>query len=195
MEGILLEKTTIRKAILNDLNNLLPEEHENHSCMIHRKVLMEETVKTAQVIGITLSAFPEVDTWKLIEKFWQQGKRVAVPKCHPATREMTYFEITSFNQLEVVYMKLKEPIPALTTKLDTPQIDVHIVPGVVFDPKGYRIGFGGGYYDRYLSTYTGSTIAMAFDRQIVEQVPIEQFDLPVQCILTETKRIVCMKTE
>lgn len=195
MEGILLEKSTIRKAILDDLNNLLPEGHENHSRMIHRKVLMEETIKTAQVIGITLSAFPEVDTWELIEKFWQQGKRVAVPKCLPATREMTFFEITSFNQLEVVYMKLKEPIPALTTKLDAPQIDVHIVPGVVFDPNGYRIGFGGGYYDRYLSTFTGSTIAMAFDRQIVEQVPIEQFDLPVQCILTETKRIVCMKTE
>lgn len=191
MEEIQLEKSTIRKAILSDLYNLSPEWHEKQSNVIHKKVLMEEKIKSAQIIGITLSAFPEVDTWKLIEDLWDQGKRIAVPKCAPKTRGMTFYEITSFDQLEVVYMKLKEPVPARTTKIEASQMHVLIVPGVVFDPNGFRLGFGGGYYDRYLSNYSGTTIAMAFDRQIIEQVPFEQFDLPVQLILTETKRIEC----
>lgn len=190
-----MEKSIIRKSILNDLNSLSTEWHQNQSSVIHKKVLIEETVKKAHIIGITLSAFPEVDTWKLIEELWRQGKRVAVPKCAPKTRQMTFYEITSFDQVEVVYMKLKEPIPERTTKMEASQIDVLIVPGVVFDTRGYRIGFGGGYYDRFLSKYFGPTIAMAFDSQVIAQVPVEQYDLPVQMIMTETKRIECLKME
>ena len=159
------------------------------------KVLAEEKVKRAQVIGITLSSFPEVETWNLIQELWKLGKQVAVPKCEPTSRRMTFYIIDSFDQLEVVYMKLKEPIPAITTKVERTQIDVLIVPGVVFTKQGYRIGFGGGYYDRFLSDYNGTTFALAFDCQLVENVPIERFDIPVQYIITETQRIQCSKVE
>jgi 5-formyltetrahydrofolate cyclo-ligase len=190
-----MEKSTLRKSILHKLNNLDVNVHNEHSNHIHKKVLVEEKIQNAQVIGITLSSFPEVDTWQLIKKLWSMGKQVAVPKCEPATRGMTFYEINSFDQLEVVYMKLKEPIPSLTKRLESTQIDVLIVPGVVFNKQGYRIGFGGGYYDRFLSSYNGATFALAFDSQIVNEIPIERFDLPVQCIITETKRIKSSKVE
>jgi len=186
-----LEKSILRKITLQVLNNLDLLVYKQKSNKIHKKILLEKNIKKAQVIGITLSSFPEVDTWELIKELWAQGKRVAVPKCEPSTRGMTFYEISSFDQLEVVYMKLNEPIPSVTQKVEATQIDALIVPGVVFDKNGYRIGFGGGYYDRFLSGYDGNTIAVAFDSQIVGTVPVDRFDLPVECILTETIRINC----
>jgi len=186
-----MDKKSLRKKTIHTLNEMDPPVHLFKSEQIHKKVLIEETLKNAKIVGITLSAFPEVETWSLVEKIWANGKQVAVPKCNPIDRTMQFYIIDSFDQLEMVYMKLKEPIPDLTTKVDASNIDVLIVPGVVFDKYGYRIGFGGGYYDRYLSGYGGQTISLAFDCQIVESVPVEPYDLPVKCILTETKRIQC----
>lgn len=188
-----MEKSTLRKITLQVLNNLDLLEHQQKSDKIHKKLLVEESIKKAQVIGITLSSFPEVDTWGLIEELWKRGKRVVVPKCEPLTRGMTFYEIESFGQLEVVYMKLNEPIPNVTKKIEALLIGVLIVPGIVFNKKGYRIGFGGGYYDRFLSGYDGITIALAFNNQIVEEVPVERYDLPVDYILTEVTRIECSK--
>ena len=186
-----MEKSTLRKKMIHTLEKMKSQEHQLKSILIRKNLLIEEKIKKSKVIGITLSAFPEVDTWSIIEELWGQGKRIVVPKCDPITRGMTFYEINTFDQLEVVYMKLKEPIPSITHKVNSSQIDVLIVPGVIFDKNGYRIGFGGGYYDRYLSDYCGATVALAFDCQVVESVPIERFDMPVECILTETKRIQC----
>lgn len=186
-----MDKKNLRKKTIHILNEMETQDHQSKSERIHIKLLMEETLKNSETVGITLSAFPEVETWSLIEKLWSNGKKVAVPKCNPKERTMQFHRIDSFDQLEVVYMMLKEPIPEKTTKVDPSNIDVLIVPGVVFDRNGYRIGFGGGYYDRFLSDYGGDTISLAFDCQIVDAVPTERYDLPVKCILTETKRIQC----
>jgi 5-formyltetrahydrofolate cyclo-ligase len=195
MGGIKMDKKHLRKETIHKLNEMNPEDHLLKSQRIQKKVLMEETLNNGEMIGITLSAFPEVETWSLVEKLWAQGKQVAVPKCDPLKRTMQFYKIDSFDQLEVVYMKLKEPVPDLTTIVEPSNIDVLIVPGVVFDRNGYRIGFGGGYYDRFLSGYGGDTISLAFDCQIVDSVPAERYDLPVKCILTETKRIQCSVME
>ena len=184
-------KAVLRKEILGSLKQMDPKLHYSKSNQIHISLLKEESIQNAEIIGITLSSFPEVGTWELIEKLWTAGKQIAVPKCRPSTRAMDFYIIETFDQLETVYMKLKEPIPHITKKVEAAQIDVQIIPGVVFDCKGYRIGFGGGYYDRYLSDYRGTTIALAFDCQIIDRVPSEHFDIPVSCILTETKKIVC----
>ena len=79
----------------------------------------------------------------------------------------------------------------MTELVEKKNIDLIVVPGVVFDRQGYRIGFGGGYYDRYLSDFEGKRIALAFDEQVIEAVPRESHDLPVHILITETERIVC----
>jgi 5-formyltetrahydrofolate cyclo-ligase len=78
-----MEKSTLRKNILHKLNNVESTVHIEQSHHIHKKVLAEEKVKNAQVIGITLSSFPEVDTWNLIQELWKLGKQVVVPKSIP----------------------------------------------------------------------------------------------------------------
>ena len=90
-------------------------------------------------------------------------------------------------------MHLKEPNPEETNIIPIENISYLIVPGVVFDQNGYRIGFGGGYYDRFLSKYDGPTISLAFDEQILLEVPNESFDIPVQSILSDKRRLECYR--
>ena len=97
----------------------------------------------------------EVNTYPIIEKAWEEGKKVVVPKCNKEARTMSFRKISNFDQLETVYMNLREPIPALTEEVNADEIDLQIVPGVAYTERGERIGYGGGYYDRYLMHYKG----------------------------------------
>ena len=84
-----------------------------------------------------------------------------------------------------------EPIVEETTSIKKEVIDLQIVPGVVFSNEGYRIGFGGGYYDRYLTDYNGYTLSLAFECQTGYVIPIETHDIPVRKIYTEKREILC----
>lgn len=186
-----MHKKELRNMMKNNLNELDKENYHEKSACIHKKVLQESVVRNAKVIGITLSAFPEVDTWNLIKKIWSQGKKAVVPKCEPKTKMMKFYEITSFDQLEIVYMHLHEPITHLTTEVPKEKIDCLIVPGLAYDRQGFRLGFGGGYYDRFLSDFKKSTLSLAFYMQIVEKIPTDDYDVPIEKIITEKEIINC----
>lgn len=186
MEVISLSKKEIRSEMLHRLNRMDSNEHKQNSADIIKKVIEQDVYRDAKIIGITLSRFPEVDTIPLIKAAWADGKQIAVPKCIRSTREMDFRILTSFDELETVYMDLLEPIVEETEPVEQGEIDLQIVPGVVFSEDGYRIGFGGGYYDRYMAKYKGASISLAFNCQIKQQLPIEQHDVPVQNIITET---------
>lgn len=180
-----MDKASQRKEIIKLLNNMDAKEHKQKSDAIIDFLLEDPVFQEAAVIGTTISAFPEVDTRRLLEKCWKAGKKTAVPKCDPVTRAMTFRLVDDPVQLETVYMKLKEPIVELTEEVGPEQIDLLIVPGVLFSTDGFRIGFGGGYYDRFLTRYTGPTRSLAFASQLVDAVPVEPHDLPVERICTE----------
>jgi len=188
-----VEKQKLRKQVIQQLHQLTPSDHERKSASIVEKVLASDEFKYAETIGITLSRFPEVDTHHLIEIAWQAGKRIAIPRCIASTREMDFRLIDSFDQTEVVYMDLKEPKIELTESVKPEEIDLQIVPGVVYSETGYRIGFGGGYYDRYLINFPFETISLAFDCQIRDNIDIEAHDIPVSYIYTEEHIIDCQK--
>ncbi|PIC65390.1 5-formyltetrahydrofolate cyclo-ligase [Sporosarcina sp. P13] len=188
-----MEKQHHRNQVLKQLHRLTPSDHEQKSALIHEKVLASDEFKNARTIGITLSRFPEVATHHLIEIAWQAGKRVAIPKCIAATKEMDFRLIDSFEQTETVYMDLLEPRIDSTKSVTPEEIDLQIVPGVVYSEEGYRIGFGGGYYDRYLADYSSQTVSLAFERQITDTIDRESHDLPVSYIFTEERIIDCQK--
>ncbi|MEK5332306.1 5-formyltetrahydrofolate cyclo-ligase [Lysinibacillus sp. FSL W8-0992] len=188
-----MDKTTLRNEVREALANMSAITYRDQSFAVAKKVLQEPYIIEANTIGITISNMPEVDTIHLIEALWQLGKKVAVPKCNAKTREMSFYAIESFAQLETVYMHLREPIPAECEFVDANEMDIILVPGVVFDTNGYRIGYGGGYYDRYVLHYKkGKLMSLLFDVQLYEQVPIETHDCPVDLIITPTKRIDCV---
>lgn len=160
---------------------------------IFSSLIEQEAFKRAQTIGVTISRFPEVDTIRIIEYAWKMGKTIVVPKCLVSTKEMDFRRLDHFGQLETVYMDLREPIESETVSYTAHMIDLIIVPGVIFNREGYRIGFGGGYYDRYLASFTGETIALAFQEQIQQGIPIESHDLPVRTIITDQEVVDCQK--
>ncbi len=184
-------KKQLRAEIKQELLSLSEQSRSVLSAEITENVIKMDEWIHSDTIGITISGDIEPNTIKLIKEAWNSKKRVVVPKCHPATKTMTFHEITSFDQLEVVYFGLKEPIEALTKEVKQDEIQLLLVPGLYFTTKGYRLGHGGGYYDRYLETYKGATVALAFPVQFIDKLPIESFDLPVQKIVTTTQVINC----
>ncbi|QFF99437.1 5-formyltetrahydrofolate cyclo-ligase [Psychrobacillus glaciei] len=186
-----MTKKEVRDEMKTRLATLDNKLYHTYSEQIKNRFLIEEDVNQASTIGLTISAFPEVDTEGIIKKLWEIGKTVVVPKCNPKDRTMTFYKLESFKQLETVYMQLLEPNPLLTTSVYPNNIDLLVVPGIVYEPTGYRIGYGGGYYDRFLSAYYGQTISLAFDFQVCEAVERGNFDLPVNKIITNCQIIPC----
>jgi 5-formyltetrahydrofolate cyclo-ligase len=178
------EKKKLRKLIKDELSALSVPLYEDWSYQIAQRLFTDEYWKNASTLAITISRSPEVDTYQIIRKAWEQGKRVVIPKCESKSRTMDFRELTRFTQLESVYFGLYEPIVSETSSVKSEEIDLVIVPGAAFDNRGYRLGFGGGYYDRFLANYHGNTLALAFEKQIINNVPIEKHDIPVKKIIS-----------
>ncbi|KAB7670127.1 5-formyltetrahydrofolate cyclo-ligase [Bacillus sp. B1-b2] len=166
------------------LSKLERPSYEHLSYQIAQYLYKDKDFQSAAHIGLTLSHIPEVDTYQLIRACWEQGKKVSVPKCLPHSKEMDFRSINSFNQLECVYSNLYEPIVEQTTSTESSEIDLLIVPGLIFSKAGYRVGFGGGYYDRYLTNFQGKTISLCFTMQLLDKIPVEEHDRKIQKIIT-----------
>lgn len=179
-----MNKKEHRTQMLNKLKALSKVEHEQYSYEIASRLFEESIWKEAKTIGVTVSNYPEVDTYQIIRKAWDQQKKVVVPKCHPREKTMSFHEINRFTQLESVYHGLLEPIESKTKKVEAMDIDLLIVPGLLFSSNGFRIGFGGGYYDRFLANFKRNTVSLAFSIQLIDQIPIEKHDIPVSKIIT-----------
>lgn len=188
-----MEKSTIRKIYIDTLKKMTQEDYIEKSNLINEQLFELKEFKHASMIAITMSRLTEVETRSIIEWCWSIGKSVAVPKTNSKEKTMEFRKITSFNQMEIVYLDIEEPVLSLTERVHPTEIELIIVPGVVFSHTGYRIGYGGGYYDRFLQDYSGVTVSLAFEVQVLERVPKERHDLGVQKIITEERVIECNK--
>lgn len=182
-------KRMMRERTLRALRRMDERTYIERSDAIIENVVASSLLRGVDSVGLTIGRFPEVETKRWIERLWQEGMTVAVPKCETSDRSMDFRVIESWDDVEVVYLDLEEPIVERTVSIEKEAIDVLIVPGVVYDEQGYRIGFGGGYYDRYLTDFSNETISLAFEEQIVDEVPKEQHDVPVDWIVSD----VCVR--
>ncbi|MCC2251031.1 5-formyltetrahydrofolate cyclo-ligase [Virgibacillus sp. AGTR] len=180
-----MNKAHIRSAKLQMLKEINPVKKREIENSLYARLIASSLWKNARVIGITVSQAFEWDTRNIIETAWRQQKQVCVPKCSSVDKTLTFYQISSFDQLEVVYYGLFEPKPDETKQIDITAIELLFVPGLVFDRKGYRIGFGGGYYDRFLMNYSNHTVALLHSSQLVDAIPKESFDIPVDHLITE----------
>jgi 5-formyltetrahydrofolate cyclo-ligase len=185
---ISLNKKDLRKKTITKLKSLSVIQKLEIEQRLRNRLFHSESWKKAKTIGITISQGFEWDTEPIIEKAWDEGKAVCVPKCF-ANKEMFFYRIHDFQQLEKGLYDIPEPNPEKATNVNKQEIDLLIVPGVVFGENGYRIGFGGGYYDRFLVDFPNETISMASHFQVINQIPINSFDIPVQYIVMEEDMI------
>jgi 5-formyltetrahydrofolate cyclo-ligase len=180
-----INKKSLRTEAIHTLKNF----PENEKKQVEKNFLTHLTAshiwKKARTIGITISQGFEWDTKPIIEAGWKSDKIIAAPKCAPKDKQLTFYRLNDYNQLETVYYNLLEPKPEETLKVQKQEIDVLIVPGLLFDKQGYRIGFGGGFYDRFLTDFPNTTISILHSSQFLEDMPREAFDIPVQYLITE----------
>ena len=172
-------KKTLRKetiAAMKELPQSVKVEADNQ---LTQRFIQLPAFQEAQTLATYLSMGHEFSTASLIQAVLQSGKRVCVPRTYPQGR-MEFVEYDP-NILEKTCFGLLEPNE--TGKVvDQSEIDLIHVPGVVFQSKGYRIGYGGGYYDRYLADFTGKTVSTIYSIQQGEFQP-NAFDVAVQEVL------------
>ncbi|CAM3996816.1 5-formyltetrahydrofolate cyclo-ligase [Mesobacillus thioparans] len=176
-------KKTLRKYIMEKLSELKLPEYEDQSYQIAQQLYRSDEWISAETVAVTVSKAPEVDTLQIIRMGWEQGKRMVIPKCEPKSKRLDFRELKRFSQLETVYYGLLEPIVNETASVGGDEIDLVVVPGLAFSDSGFRLGFGGGYYDRFLADYHGNTVSLAFKDQLVNEIPVESHDIPVQKII------------
>ncbi|GGE46843.1 hypothetical protein GCM10011391_27120 [Pullulanibacillus camelliae] len=185
----MLSKKELRKNMkrcLQEITNL-----DIEASKIHQQIYQQSWWQQAETVAVTVSTVNELDTTALIEAAWQSHKRVVIPKCFPEERRLDFREITRWDQVEKSFYNLHEPKLALTMSVPKKEMDLIIVPGLAFDPRGYRIGFGGGYYDRFLASCSAVKVAQAVDCQVCNQVPAESHDIAVDMIVTPSEVMKC----
>jgi len=174
------------------MDNLGEIRHRNYSEKIINHLINSPFYENSNTIMCFISFGNEVHTHEFIKNSIIQGKKLVVPITKPKTKELMPSYIKDFNELELGHYNILTPRKEFIRPIKAEKIDLIIVPGVVFDRQGYRIGYGGGYYDRFLSTLLEvDKISIAFDLQVVDKVPREDFDIAVDYIFTEKEIVQC----
>ena len=164
----------------------------NHS--VKEKLETIPEFSKAETISIYISKKQEVKTEDLIKEKLTQGRTIVVPLVDEGSSNLRFSQIRSFEEeLEGGNFGVLEPKDEFRRIRSGLDVDVVLVPGVVWSEKGYRIGYGRGYYDRYLTDLGRKvpTIGLSFEFQLLPETPIEQQDVPVQIITTERRVIRC----
>lgn len=179
-----MDKKTLRKEIQTKLKLISDENRKKYEEIIYEKLFENEKFKNSKCIAITIPFGTEINTYPIIEKLLDEKKIVCSPICEKESRKMTFYKIESLDNLIEGHYGIKTPLMVEKNIIFKEDIDLIIVPGVGFDRYNFRIGFGGGYYDRYLKDFKGHTISLAFKEQIIDKVPTNKFDLPVEFVIT-----------
>ncbi len=153
---------------------------------IFARVISSRSYRSCTTLLTYVSTDIEVDTKKLISRALQDGKTVAVPKCTDKRGTMLFYVINGFGDLEVSTYSLLEPKTDICPELTDIENSLCIVPGLVFDMNGYRLGYGGGYYDRFLSAHPGMhKMGICYCCCTVQKLIPGYYDSPVNSLATE----------
>ena len=174
-------KSELRKQVLREMKAISQEQKQFIDQTLTEILLQHPFYQEAKIIATYLSFPHEFQTQELIEQALKDGKKVLIPKTYPKGR--MNFVVYDPQQLVKTSFGLLEPQGDLEV-VDASQIDLIHVPGLAFTTEGYRIGYGGGYYDRYLKHFSGHTLSTIYPCQIKDFIP-EKHDIPVQEVLID----------
>ena len=175
-----MNKQELRAVIRAQKRAMTEEMIVSKSEKLGELFVASELYKNAKSIYGYLPYNQEVRTVAMLEQALKDGKRVAVPKCYGD--EMRFIWMDDLSKVEKGYANIPEPI-ADEPVADDPTALV-LMPGLAFDPKGNRMGYGGGFYDKFLAAETGHpTLALCYDFQMMEHLETEAHDLPVDVVL------------
>ena len=177
-----MKKDVLRKKYLDIRRNIDKLDKIKYDNEIFEKIInLKEYVDSKKVLTY-VSLMDEVDTLKIIDHSLSIGKKVGVPKC--IGKEMKFYYINSIHELKKEYFDILEPVNISDNRLVADFKDsICIVPGICFDLDGNRLGYGGGYYDRFLSTYEGIKIGITYKECICNEIDVDKYDIKVDRVI------------
>lgn len=179
-------KKTLRKKYLEKRNNLTEDYIKEKSKNIWENILKLKQYNNCETIFIFLSMKSEVDTYSFIEKAFQDKKRVCVPILKEGKANMEFSQIKDFSNLQKNNFGTLEP--KFKNIVNCDEKTIVIVPAIVFSKDKYRIGYGGGYYDKFLNENKPMlSIGVCFEKFIVDKIEIEEYDRKVDIVFTEER--------
>jgi 5-formyltetrahydrofolate cyclo-ligase len=187
-------KNILRDTILSRRNSIPEEQRKEKSVLIKEQLFNLEEYHKANNILFYVSTKSEVLTEDMIKESINKGKKVFVPITDITTKQLIISELHDFDtELAPSTYGILEPKKIYHRIVSIDNIDMVIVPGIVFDLHGNRIGYGGGYYDRLLSSVAEDVyvIGLCFECQLIDAIPAEWHDMLVKKIITEKRVIVC----
>ena len=194
-EAVDIRKKELRRRF-RAIRKELGEEARSHiDARIEARLVGLPEFAQTEVLLAYLDFGPEVRTRGIIERAWAAGKTVALPWCVPGTHEMRWFKIESFEDLVRSSLGVEEPRPLDENEqlLGAGQRMMALVPGLTFDPSGYRLGYGGGFYDTFLAKFDGISVGLVREAQLSEDLRsegiIDAHDLPAQLVVSEERVI------
>lgn len=183
-------KAALRRALLEQRARVSATEKAAMGSEITRRVLASEVFRAAETVFTYCSTADEIDTRAILRACLEQGKTLCVPRCEAARGVMTARRIVSEDALTDGKYGILEPTPDAPV-VPPEQIGLCIVPCLAADAAGYRLGYGGGYYDRFLARTRGVSIALCADGRLLPEIPRDAFDIPCDLIYTERRIIIC----
>ena len=181
-------KKSLRAKVHQWLGSQSVENRKTRSLKVQKKLFSAPAFKKARCVCFYVSLPSEVDTTGMIDKALELGKRVLVPRTNLENKELSLYEIKDRERdLKKGAYGVMEPRPAKAWLARLEEVDCLVIPGVVFDKKNNRMGRGKGYYDRFLKKFGPGVlkIGLAFSFQVVQRIPIEDHDVPVDKVLTD----------
>lgn len=183
----MLDKKALRRQIGQLKRAMSEEEIEKYSRELAEKFYETELYRSAKSIYGYLPYNQEVRTWQILERAKADGKRVAVPKVYGD--EMEFLWLDDFSQVAPGAYNIPEPT------FDSPIADdetaLILMPGLAFDPQGHRVGYGGGFYDKYLEKHPQHPlVALGYPFQLFEHLDVEEHDIPVDLVICAEENIL-----
>ena len=177
------EKAALRRELLAR-RDAVPQREEK-SRAVGDGVLALPAYQKARQVLLYLSKGSEVDTWKVFARALAEGKEVYAPRCLDGEGTMGFFQVTSPQELLQGRFGLWEPDPRRCAPWRRREGALCLVPGIAFDRQGYRLGYGKGYYDRFLASFSGTAAGLCFRELALERLPRGPQDRRVDVLVTE----------
>jgi len=186
-EAQAVTKEDIRRIMLKRRKNMNQDEIDCKSQRIAELLFSLDIIQNSQIIMVYVNMPGEVRTEKIIQDLLNAGKTVVVPVCIPQEVNLLPSQIKGLDELAPGHYGILEPKKEFIRPVDPGVLEIIIVPGLAFDMQGNRIGHGKGYYDRFLMRVSpfAKKVGLAFEFQIVYNIPVCHFDVPMDLIVTE----------
>ena len=188
-----LAKEELRKRLAALRRTLPLATRRQYAAAMTERLLSHQAFQGAQLVLAYSALKFEMDPRAVVEHAWSLGKTVVMPRTLAATRELVLHRYASGDVLEEGGFVIQEPLPS-APEVAPEAIDVVLIPGLGYDTRGQRLGFGQGYYDRLLPRLTRAVrIGLAYEVSLLAEVPNAAHDIPVDFVITERRVIQCAR--